>query len=101
VLATMSLQGIIMAELLGVFVNKFSQFTTIADLIYGSLMMVITAIAARLLAANISGSLASMRAAQHALAVNNRELHYEIAERQRMSPPKSRPKRHCSKPTSN
>jgi PAS domain S-box-containing protein len=83
VLTIVSLGAVALGESGGFIQTQFSQLTTWADLVYVSLIMVVTAAAAHLLAENITRSMARVRASRRDLLESNRELQREIAERAR------------------
>ncbi len=82
-LTIVSLQAMALGEVGGLVTNQFSELTTWADLVYVSLIMVVTAAAAFHLAENITRSMARVRASRRDLLESNLELQREIAERAR------------------
>jgi two-component system cell cycle sensor histidine kinase/response regulator CckA len=82
-LTILSLLAVAMGEVSGFIENQFSQLTVRTDLLYLSLIMVVTAAAAHLLAENIAKGMARVRASRADLLESNRELQREIAERAR------------------
>jgi two-component system cell cycle sensor histidine kinase/response regulator CckA len=82
-LTIVCLQGVALGEMTGLITNDFSELTTWADLVYVSLITVVTAVAAYLLAENITRSMTRVRASRRELLESNLELQLEIAERAR------------------
>jgi len=73
-LVILSVLGIVYGELRGWIVNRFSAHTSWIDLVYFFVILSVTAIGAARLADNVARNIARARAAQRALAENNREL---------------------------